>query len=97
VETACQPSVKQDPIDDWIVRADQVPIALSATVSTKVTKHYAGGVSLLVYLNIGEFGIRQTQIETATEAAIAPALASFQRVWMLWKDRFYGPRAASTR
>ena len=85
------PIVEDDPIDNWIARADQVPTALSAVIATKIEKRYAGSASLLVYLNIGEFGIRQTEIETAMTPAIAPALPHFPRVWILWKARLYGP------
>jgi hypothetical protein len=86
--------VEDDPMEDWIARADLVPAALSAVVATKIGKLYAGRASLLVYLNIGEFGIRQPEIETAMAPAIAPALPCFQRVWILWKSRLYGPWAA---
>jgi hypothetical protein len=49
---------------------------------------------LLVYLNIGEFGIRQAEIEAAMTPAMAPALPCFSRVWVLWKARLYRPWAA---
>lgn len=88
-----QPNFKHDPIEDWIARADQVPAALAAAIATKIKKHYAGRASLLVYLNIGEFGIRQAEIEAAMLPAITPALPHFQRVWILWKTRLYGPWA----
>jgi hypothetical protein len=68
-----------------------VPAALSAVVATKIGKLYAGRASLLVYLNIGEFGIRQVEIEAAMVQAITPALPYFQQVWILWKARLYGP------
>lgn len=63
-------------------------------VATKIGKLYAGRASLLVYLNIGEFGVRQAEIEAAMAPAITPALPCFQRVWILWKARLYGPWAA---
>jgi hypothetical protein len=88
-----QPNFEHDPIEDWIARAGQVPAALTAVIATKIGKHYAGRASLLVYLNIGEFGIRQAEIEAAMPLAIAPALPHFQRVWILWKARLYGPWA----
>jgi hypothetical protein len=47
-----------------------------------------------VYLNIGEYGIRQTEIESAMAPAVTPALPHFQRVWILWKARLYGPWTA---
>jgi hypothetical protein len=88
-------AVEDDPVENWIARADQVPAALSAAVARKVEKRYAGKASLLLYLNIGEFGIRQAEIEAAMQQAIAPALPYFQRVWILWKARLYGPWAAA--
>jgi hypothetical protein len=86
-----QHTVEHDPIEDWIARADQVPAALAAVIARKIGKRYAGRVSLLVYLNIGEFGIRQAEVEAAMMPAVAPALPYFPRVWVLWKARLYGP------
>jgi hypothetical protein len=86
-----QPNLEHDPIEDWIARADEALAALAATIATKVGKHYAGRASLLVYLNIGEFGIRQVEIETAMAPAVAPALPYLRRVWILWKARLHGP------
>jgi hypothetical protein len=45
-------------------------------------------------LNIGEFGNRQSEIEAAMAPAIATALPHFQRVWVLWKEKLYGPWTA---
>ena len=88
-----EPSFGHDPIEEWIARADEVPAALAAVIATKIEKHYAERASLLMYLNIGEFGIRQAEIEAAMPPAIAPALPHFRRVWILWKARLYGPWA----
>jgi hypothetical protein len=87
-------TIVDDPIEDWIARADQVPAALSAVIVAKIGKLYAGRASLLVNLNISEFGIRQAEIEAAMTPAMMPALPHFQRVWILWKTRLYGPWAA---
>jgi hypothetical protein len=89
-----QSRLEHDSIGNWIARADQVPAALAAVIATKIGKHYAGRASLLVYLNISEYGIRQAEIEAAMTIAIAPALPHFQRVWILWKVRLYGPWSA---
>lgn len=89
------PTIEDDPIEDWIARADQVPTVLAAAVARKVAKRYAGDASLLLYLNIGEFRIRQTEIEAAMQPAVAPALPHFQHAWILWKARLYGPWAAA--
>jgi hypothetical protein len=87
------PIVEDDPIEDWIARADQVPSALSAVIGTKIGKRYAGRASLLINLNISEFGIRQAEIEAVMAPAVAPALPCFERVWILWKALLYGPWA----
>lgn len=89
-----EPHVEHDPMEDWIARAGQVPAALAAVIATKIGKRYAGRASLLVYLNIGEFGIRQAEIEATMTPAVTPALPYFSRVWILWKARLYGPWAA---
>ena len=91
------PIVEDDPVEDWIARANQVPAALSAVITLKIGKRYAGSASLLVNLNISEFGIRQAEIEAAMAPAVAPALPCFRRVWILWKARLYGPWAAQDR
>lgn len=89
--TSGGPIVVDDPVEDWIARADQVPTALSTVIATKIGKRYIGRASLLVNLNINEFGIRQAEIEAAMAPAVVPALPYFQRTWVLWKARLYGP------
>jgi hypothetical protein len=83
--------VEDDPIENWIARAAQAPAALSEAIAKKIGKRYAGRASLLVNLNISEFGIRQAEMEAAMPPAVAPALPYFPRVWILWKARLYGP------
>jgi hypothetical protein len=82
---------EDDPVEDWIARAEQASVALSAVIGAKIGKRYVGRASLLVNLNISEFGIRQAEIEAAMAPSIKPALPHFQRVWVLWKARLYGP------
>lgn len=86
--------IEDDPVEDWIARADQVPAALSAVIETKIAKRYPGCASLLINLNIIEYGIRQAEIEAAMVPAVVPALPYFERVWVLWKAQLYGPWSA---
>jgi hypothetical protein len=67
---------------------------LFAAVTTKIAKLYAARASLLIYLNVDEFGIRQAEIEAAMAPAIVPALPYFNRVWVLWNAQLYGPWSA---
>jgi hypothetical protein len=85
------PRMKLDPVEDWIKRAEQIPAALKNAIEKKIRKRYSGRASLLIYLNIGEFGVRQKEIEASFLEMAAPATTHFESVWILWKDRVYGP------
>lgn len=85
---------RSDPMDKMIARADEIPRALTAAIERKLAKRYAGRASLLVLLNINEFGIRQETVVESFAAAAAPAVDQFERVWILWKDVAYGPWSA---
>ena len=47
---------------------------MSAAIAAKIGQHNADCASLLVYLNIVEFGVRQAEIEVVMAPAIAPGL-----------------------
>lgn len=84
-------AVEHDPVEDWTARASVTPEALAAAISRNLEKRYPPGASLLVYLNIGSWGVRQAEIEAAMGAAVEPALPNFRRVWILWEGRLHGP------
>lgn len=82
-------NISEDPVEDWIKRADKVPAAIRARCESKAKKHYGGRASLLVYLNLSEYGIRLRQIEACFADATSPAKDSFDQIWVLWKDHAY--------
>ena len=84
-------TIIHDPVENWHLRAEQVLPAVGTAVSRKLAKNYARGASLLVSLNIDEWGVQQHEIETGLAAAVAPALPYFVAVWVLWKIQLYGP------
>lgn len=86
---------RSDPIDKMIALAREIPGALTAAVEGKISKRYAGRASLLILLNISEYGIHQDDVIESFAAAAAPALPQFERVWILWKQVAYGPWALS--
>jgi len=83
--------VENDPVEAWIERAERVPEALRAAIKKKIGKHYATRSSLLIYLNIGEFGIRQQEIEASFPPSTELARDEFQAIWILWKKKAYRP------
>jgi hypothetical protein len=55
--------IEFDPAEDWAARADAIPQALETAIRKKGAKRYASGIWLVIYLNLNDYGIRQTQTE----------------------------------
>jgi hypothetical protein len=81
--------VEDDPVEDWIARADSVPAYLDQTISDKVARNYSSPCWLVVYLNISEWGIRQKQIEQVIAGVIFRHRSQFENISVLWKGRLY--------
>jgi hypothetical protein len=78
-----------DPVENWIARADSIPKYLDEAINAKSKKRYSSPCWLVVYLNIGEWGIRQKETEiviSETKERYAPA---FEAISVLWKGRIY--------
>ena len=63
--------------------------ALRAAVERKVKKRYGSSATLLVYLNISEWGIRQNETERIIAEVQVEHASSFERLVVLWKHRLY--------
>ena len=81
--------MKDDPVEDWIARAEQTPAWLEAACRKKADKHYSTRANLVVYLNLSEYGARQKEVESCLPSATAAVKDSFETVWVLWKKRAY--------
>ena len=81
--------VEDDPIEDWIFRSEQAPCWIEAACRKKLAKRYAGDASLVIYLNMNEYGIRQVEVEACFASATDSAKNHFESVWILWKSRGY--------
>jgi hypothetical protein len=62
-----QPGAKceLDPVENWQVRADAIPGALEKAITDKIAKRYGSRLWLVVYLNLNDYGIRQSETEQA--------------------------------
>ncbi len=78
-----------DPIEDWIARAEMAPSWLKAACQKKAEKRYSGRTGLVVYLNLDECGIRQSEVEACFPSATASVKDAFEAVWVLWKKKAY--------
>ena len=81
--------IADDPVESWNTRADLVPEILHTCATQKAAKNYPQGTRLLIYLNIGEFGTRQKEIEGYMAESTSPAKAAFEEIWVLWKQKGY--------
>lgn len=83
------PPIELDPVEAWVARAEQIPIALRASIERKVKKHYSERATLLVYLNIHEWDIRQQETEGAVADLKAEYAGAFEQIIVLWKYKLY--------
>ena len=81
--------VEDDPVEDWVRRAEQAPAWLEAACQKKAGKHYAGSVSLVIHLNMHEFDIRRSEVEACFPSATESVKDIFDAVWVLWKKQAY--------
>ena len=83
--------IEEDPVEDWEARAEDAPNWIRAACEKKAGKGYdtTAEASLLVYLNMNEFGIRQEEVESSFADATGAAKDAFAAVWVLWKSKAY--------
>lgn len=81
--------VEDDPVEDWIARAEQAPAWLEAACRKKAGKRYGARANLVIYLNLSEFGIRQSEVEGCFPSATEAVKDAFEAVWVLWKKQAY--------
>jgi hypothetical protein len=78
-------TVEMDPVEDWVARGESIPKYLDEAISAKSKKRYSAPCWLVVYLNISEWGIRQTQTEVTITQVKARYASSFEAISVLWK------------
>jgi hypothetical protein len=83
------PVIEEDPIEDWIARADSIPEYLEKAIRDKIDMNYSSPCWLVVYLNISEWGIRQNQIEQMIAATVSCYGEKFENISVLWKGKLY--------
>jgi hypothetical protein len=78
-----------DPVENWEARANSIPKYLDEAINSKSKKNYSSPCWLVVYLNISEYGIRQTETEQVIAATKARYAAAFVDITVLWKGTLY--------
>jgi hypothetical protein len=78
-----------DPVTNWIARADSILKYLDDAISKKFKKRYSLPCWLVVYLNINEHDIRQSETEKVIADTKSRYGHSFEAIFVLWKRRIY--------
>ena len=84
-----------DPYENWVRRANAIPTALADGIKKKKGKLYPQSTELFVYLNIGEYGIRQKEIEAVIRALLAEPVVPFAAIHVRWKEKIYSDNGAT--
>jgi hypothetical protein len=79
----------RDSITDWQEKANAIPAELERVILKKVNKHYDPKPTLVVYLNLDEYGIRQKETLTIIEEAKRRHASSFEGIHVLWRGKLY--------
>jgi hypothetical protein len=79
---------KPELVRDHSANSGQISSELDTAIQAKVAKHYASSCWLVVYLNIVDFfGNQQVEIEREIAAIKRKHAASFDAIYVLWKDK----------
>jgi hypothetical protein len=78
-----------DPVENWIERANSIPKYLDQAIGGKIKKKYASPCWLVIYLNINEYGIRQSEIKQIIVETKARYSDHFVEISILWKGELY--------
>ena len=81
--------VEFDSPSDWKAQAKQAHAWLEIACKKKVSKNYAPGANLVIYLNLEEYGMHQRDVEASFVASTSFARGFFVSIWILWKDKIY--------
>jgi hypothetical protein len=83
------PEISMDPVENWVRRANAIPGALKEGIQKKKGKTYPHSTELFVYLNIGEYGIRQKEIEGHIRLLLAEPVTPFGAIYVRWKEKLF--------
>ncbi|MGB3489530.1 MAG: hypothetical protein WBA37_11210 [Xanthobacteraceae bacterium] len=84
-----------DPGSEWNRRAELIPVALANSLTKKKAIKYPSDTELFIYLNIGEYGIRQREIEDEIKRQLAASAGPFCQIYVLWKDKLFASSGES--
>jgi hypothetical protein len=78
-----------DPVENWVARGESIPKYLDEAIAAKSRKQYGAPCWLVVYLNIGEYGILQKETEAIIAQMKSRYASAFEAISVLWKGRLY--------
>jgi hypothetical protein len=84
-----QPGAKSelDGVENWEGRADAIPGALEKAIKDKIAKRYGSKLWLVVYLNLNDYGIRQSETGQAIASIKQRHADAFTQLFVIWKGK----------
>ena len=79
--------VSRDSVVDWQEKAKAIPVELERVIKSKVNKNYDPKPTLVVYLNLDEYGTHQSEITKIIEDTKKRHASSFKDIHVLWKGQ----------
>jgi hypothetical protein len=73
--------------EDWRKRALAIPGQLEKAIERKVRKGYGKKCALVIYLNMGTYGVLQKETESAIAAIKAKYASDFLEICVLWQEK----------
>jgi hypothetical protein len=73
--------------EDWRKRALAIPEQLEKAIKRKISKGYARKCVLVIYLNMGNYGLLQKEVEAAIGKIKAKYADDFHEVCILWQGK----------
>jgi hypothetical protein len=81
---------RSDPFEKWELRRELVPSSLESACLRKCkNRKYTSDTSLLVYLNLGTYGLWRSEIQRELIEHTKIARHCFHAVWVLWSGEVY--------
>ena len=71
--------------EDWRKRAQAIPGQLEKAIKRKKQKGYGKNCTLVIYLNMSNYGVLQKETEAAIAAVKAKYAGDFQEICVLWQ------------
>jgi hypothetical protein len=88
-EESTEPKLEEDAVEDWRKRFEAIPDSLKAVIEKKLEKQYSADISLVVYLNLGSFGVYRNEGLPILRDCTLAAKDAFKEIMVFWEGTLF--------